>query len=1187
MNRSVWLAMLTIILVAAAASPMAGAPLALQTCTFQQGFDGYVGTTDTTLVDWLPDVNNGSAEILDTVRDRRTVSLLRFDLSSIPSNSAVESAQLSLYLTYSDAGTQTRPAQVHSMLGPWVESEATWNQRAAGQSWTGVGPQAGADYTATSEDSVQTGPAGTWLTWDVTALVQTWIRHPATNYGLVLLDPNSYQDPPHGGEFRSYASSEHPTLTWRPQLVVTYNPDTPMADAGADVENWSWTPGTAVTLDASGSHDRPGGNDATLTYAWRFVSQAYGSQLTNADIVPSCPSAPLLPCSSAPLLPCSSAQFVPDTAGDYELELAVTNDIGESAEDRVHVRVLAIPDHPRIWLTAARLSLLQARAAADDPTWQRWKNHVDAGLSEWAYYPAMQYALLYRVLNTSDPTAAAGYADQAILRVQALLGDCPARSFQNTAYCTIELSLSYDWLYDYDGFDDALKAQVRAVVEPRLDWTLDEYNLAFHNEHYLNLIAEGLAGLAFYGDSPRAGVWLNHARYIRFEDLTLPAINFAGRSGGWPEGEQYGHAIMYLVEYVQALLSGSGENLFASSPFFGQLVRHYLHATSNDWAADWGYPYRLLHRRGDMDTRYVTFHDYTRYILLMLVPGLGITAEANLARACLAQGPPGTATDRMSWSTFSVWDFLWGEAGTEAPTPSPSPPPLNPPQLWGGNRGGEPSSPLAQGWERGDRGKRDWWAGEPLAYREEGIGVVYARSSWSPDAVWVTFQAGDHFTSHQHLDQGHFTVYRGGWLAMESGAYDWWCSDHFRNYYHQSIAHNTIAVADPGETFGSVCSGEGPDVNVEGQRAFQGSPYGTEPPSVAAWQKYADVYDTADLTAYRHNPDQVWTHAQGNVTNAYSDKISEFVREFLFVRPGWVVLYDRVRVRDSSLTPRWLLHTNHEPTVSGTQVMVTNGHHLDGQSSLSDLPDGKLFVSTLLPADSVITKLGGPGYDAWVGGRNFPPDLGDRHDPGYWRVEVAPGTPSAEHRFLHVLYVTEASTVEMPPATLVDAGVMQGTHLQDPAGAWLVLFSHSGRPPGGPLTYSYASTRSTRHLLFNLTPGANYLVTAQVNDGTHAITVEPAGTGLLAAVTVQADVSGVLDFSVAPDGSVTPSPCAALRGDVDGSGAVDIVDIMLVASRWHTAMGDPAYEPIYDLNDDGEIDIVDIMLVAVHWGETC
>jgi hypothetical protein len=60
-----------------------------------------------------------------------------------------------------------------------------------------------------------------------------------------------------------------------------------------------------------------------------------------------------------------------------------------------------------------------------------------------------------------------------------------------------------------------------------------------------------------------------------------------------------------------------------------------------------------------------------------------------------------------------------------------------------------------------------------------------------------------------------------------------------------------------------------------------------------------------------------------------------------------------------------------------------------------------------------------------------------------------------------------------------------------------------------------------------------------------------------------------------------------LPGDVDGDCDVDVVDIMLVAGRWNSALGDPRYDPCYDVDGDGEIDVVDIMPVAAHWGGTC
>ena len=69
------------------------------------------------------------------------------------------------------------------------------------------------------------------------------------------------------------------------------------------------------------------------------------------------------------------------------------------------------------------------------------------------------------------------------------------------------------------------------------------------------------------------------------------------------------------------------------------------------------------------------------------------------------------------------------------------------------------------------------------------------------------------------------------------------------------------------------------------------------------------------------------------------------------------------------------------------------------------------------------------------------------------------------------------------------------------------------------------------------------------------------------------------------DGHVTVQTC--IPGDLDCDCDVDIVDIMLVASRWNARVGDPNYDLAYDMDADGDIDIVDIMIVASHWGETC
>jgi hypothetical protein len=50
---------------------------------------------------------------------------------------------------------------------------------------------------------------------------------------------------------------------------------------------------------------------------------------------------------------------------------------------------------------------------------------------------------------------------------------------------------------------------------------------------------------------------------------------------------------------------------------------------------------------------------------------------------------------------------------------------------------------------------------------------VYIRSDWdSADATWIAFWAGPHIDTHQHLDQGAFTVFKRRDLAPKTGHYN-------------------------------------------------------------------------------------------------------------------------------------------------------------------------------------------------------------------------------------------------------------------------------------------------------------------------------------------------------------------------------------------------------------------------------
>ena len=90
-----------------------------------------------------------------------------------------------------------------------------------------------------------------------------------------------------------------------------------------------------------------------------------------------------------------------------------------------------------------------------------------------------------------------------------------------------------------------------------------------------------------------------------------------------------------------------------------------------------------------------------------------------------------------------------------------------------------------------------------LSHYAEGMGFVYVRSDWTPDATWFAFWAGPHVDLHQHLDQGAFNIYKRRDLAIKSGSYDSGSAtqDHSVAYYTRTISANGILIIDPEEQF--------------------------------------------------------------------------------------------------------------------------------------------------------------------------------------------------------------------------------------------------------------------------------------------------------------------------------------------------------------------------------------------------
>lgn len=60
-----------------------------------------------------------------------------------------------------------------------------------------------------------------------------------------------------------------------------------------------------------------------------------------------------------------------------------------------------------------------------------------------------------------------------------------------------------------------------------------------------------------------------------------------------------------------------------------------------------------------------------------------------------------------------------------------------------------------------------------------------------------------------------------------------------------------------------------------------------------------------------------------------------------------------------------------------------------------------------------------------------------------------------------------------------------------------------------------------------------------------------------------------------------------LVGDFDGSGLVDVNDLIAISGRWLWTSTVPGWDPLFDLHPDNRIDIVDIQLAAAQWNRVC
>ncbi|MHC4739706.1 MAG: DNRLRE domain-containing protein, partial [Planctomycetota bacterium] len=225
----------------------------------------YPGTIEDTYVNvGDPDTNKSTITQLktytwptDTVAN---ATIIKWDLSSIPTDATVTEATLYLYLVVT-GGDSTYNMGVHKMINvnP-VISALTWNTYDGTNSWTGGG-NGGQNDIATAEDiPAVNNTLNEYKTWSVTNMVADWVSAPSGNYGMMVnADTGATID-----SQRLFASTDDSDSSVRPKLIVTYTTGaTPPGQASNPSPAYS---ATDVTIDADLSWTAGSGSTSSDVY---------------------------------------------------------------------------------------------------------------------------------------------------------------------------------------------------------------------------------------------------------------------------------------------------------------------------------------------------------------------------------------------------------------------------------------------------------------------------------------------------------------------------------------------------------------------------------------------------------------------------------------------------------------------------------------------------------------------------------------------------------------------------------------------------------------------------------------------------------------------------------------------------------------------------------------------------------
>lgn len=288
------------------------------------------------------------------------------------------------------------------------------------------------------------------------------------------------------------------------------------------------------------------------------------------------------------------------------------------------------------------------------------------------------------------------------------------------------------------------------------------------------------------------------------------------------------------------------------------------------------------------------------------------------------------------------------------------------------------------------------------------LGGVVARTGWNnqPDSKDVIAEikgGGYHFANHQHADAGALQIYHHGIQVGDIGLYLSYGTPYDFNFNKRSIAHSMMLAVDPNEKLRFRTT-----LQDGGTRFNQRFPQTPAETTTDPWFDNGKVMSAA-MGPSAQKP--AFTYFKADLTGAYSSKMKDYARGFLFLNlfrddvPAIVVLTDDMTTNDPSFQKYWQINTLHQPQANADTWVLRNA--LNGQ-------EGKTHVQMLLPAaaDRRLEVLGGADANSTAGTRFEVKST--KPEASAWRMLVTPARASARNRFLTVFQMAEGDAKPLP-----------------------------------------------------------------------------------------------------------------------------------------------------------------------------